>query len=40
MLSLSREAFVAAVADVPEKPAEMERILTANRGAVHVETSA
>jgi hydroxyacylglutathione hydrolase len=34
MLSLSREAFVDALADVPEKPAEMERILAANRGTV------
>jgi glyoxylase-like metal-dependent hydrolase (beta-lactamase superfamily II) len=32
MLSMDREAFVAALADVPAKPAEMERILAANRG--------
>jgi hydroxyacylglutathione hydrolase len=40
MLSLTRDAFVAALADVPAKPAEMERILAANRGAVQLETSA
>ena len=40
MLSLPREAFVAALADVPEKPAEMERILAANRGTVSLETTA
>jgi glyoxylase-like metal-dependent hydrolase (beta-lactamase superfamily II) len=32
LLSLARDAFVEAQADVPEKPAEMERILAANRG--------
>jgi hydroxyacylglutathione hydrolase len=32
MLSKDREAFVAALADVPEKPADMERILASNRG--------
>ena len=32
MLSLSREAFVAALADVPPKPSEMERVLAFNRG--------
>ena len=32
MLSLPREAFVAALADVPAKPAEMEEILQFNRG--------
>ena len=32
LLSLARDAFVDAQADVPEKPAEMERILAANRG--------
>lgn len=36
MLSMDRETFVTALADVPAKPAEMERILAANRG---VETS-
>jgi len=39
MLSLPREAFVEALADVPEKPAEMERILAENRGTVSVGTS-
>jgi glyoxylase-like metal-dependent hydrolase (beta-lactamase superfamily II) len=38
MLSMDREAFVAALADVPAKPAEMERILAANRGGARVET--
>lgn len=32
MLSLSREAFVAALADVPPKPSEMERVMAFNRG--------
>ena len=36
MLSLQRDAFVAALADVPAKPAEMERILAANRGRAPV----
>jgi len=40
MLSLDREAFVAALADVPPKPQEMERILAVNRGQAHVETRA
>ena len=40
MLSLGRDAFVAALANVPAKPAEMERILAANRGTVRLETSA
>jgi hydroxyacylglutathione hydrolase len=40
MLSLSREAFVDALADVPEKPAEMERILAANRGTAGQEATA
>jgi len=39
MLSLPREAFVKALADVPEKPAEMERILAENRGTVSLGTS-
>jgi len=39
MLSLPREAFVEALADVPEKPAEMERILAENRGTVSLGTS-
>lgn len=38
MLSVDREAFIAASADVPAKPAEMERILAANRGVAHVES--
>jgi glyoxylase-like metal-dependent hydrolase (beta-lactamase superfamily II) len=32
MLSLDREAFVAALADVPPKPEAMERVLAFNRG--------
>lgn len=32
MLSLTREAFVEALADVPPKPGDMERIMVANRG--------
>jgi glyoxylase-like metal-dependent hydrolase (beta-lactamase superfamily II) len=32
MLSLERDAFVAALAEVPAKPAQMEQILAANRG--------
>jgi glyoxylase-like metal-dependent hydrolase (beta-lactamase superfamily II) len=32
LLSRSKEEFVAALADVPAKPAEMERILAVNRG--------
>jgi len=38
MLSLDREAFINALADVPPKPAEMERILAANRGRARLET--
>ena len=38
MLSLDREAFINALADVPAKPAEMERILAANRGRARLET--
>jgi len=34
ILSLSRDAFVAALADVPPKPADMELILRTNRGAL------
>ena len=37
-LSLDREAFIAALADVPAKPADMERILASNRGVSRVET--
>jgi hypothetical protein len=40
MLSLEREAFVAALAEVPAKPAEMERILAVNRGGRPLETPA
>ncbi len=40
MLSLNREAFVAALADVPAKPADLEKILAANRGIVALETPA
>ena len=32
MLSLDRQAFIEALADVPPKPADMERIQAANRG--------
>jgi len=38
MLSMSREAFVAALADVPAKPTQMDEILAANRGAARMET--
>ena len=40
MLSKDRDAFVAALADVPPKPAEMQRILAANRGTVPQEATA
>jgi glyoxylase-like metal-dependent hydrolase (beta-lactamase superfamily II) len=40
MLSKDRDAFVAALSDVPPKPAEMERILAANRGRSQRETPA
>jgi hydroxyacylglutathione hydrolase len=40
MLSMDREAFIAALADVPAKPAEMERILALNRGVTRVESPA
>jgi hydroxyacylglutathione hydrolase len=40
MLSLDRDAFVRALADVPPKPAEMERILAINRGVEPIETPA
>jgi hypothetical protein len=33
MLSLDREAFVAALVDVPPKPDAMEQVLAFNRGA-------
>jgi hypothetical protein len=32
MLSLDRPAFIDALAEVPAKPAEMERILAVNEG--------
>ena len=37
-LSMDRDAFIASLADVPAKPAEMERILSLNRGVAHVES--
>jgi glyoxylase-like metal-dependent hydrolase (beta-lactamase superfamily II) len=40
MLALDRDAFIAALADVPPKPAEMERILASNRGHTQLETHA
>src|ERR1044071_5741063 len=40
MLSLDDEAFAAAVADVPARPADMAKILAANRGMVEQETPA
>jgi hydroxyacylglutathione hydrolase len=40
MLALDVDAFVAAVADVPPKPAGMERILAANRGRVRADSPA
>jgi hydroxyacylglutathione hydrolase len=40
MLSMDRDTFVNALADVPAKPAEMERILAANRGRAQLETLA
>ena len=39
MLSMDRDAFVTALADVPAKPAHMEKILAANRGEVAQETT-
>jgi hydroxyacylglutathione hydrolase len=38
MLSLDRDAFIEALADVPPKPTEMERILAFNRGRQEVGT--
>lgn len=38
MLALDRDAFVAALADVPQKPADMDSILALNRG--HIEAAA
>jgi hydroxyacylglutathione hydrolase len=40
MLSMDREAFMTALADVLAKPAEMERILASNRGVTQVESRA
>ena len=40
MLTLDREAFVAALADVPPKPAEMEQILALNRGHAEMKVQA
>jgi len=40
MLSMDRETFIAALAEVPAKPADMERILASNRGDTRVETPA
>jgi glyoxylase-like metal-dependent hydrolase (beta-lactamase superfamily II) len=40
MLTLDREAFGAAVADVPAKPAEMEHILAFNRGHAEMKVQA
>lgn len=40
MLTLDREQFIAALADVPPKPANMEQILSVNRGVVHTEPPA
>jgi glyoxylase-like metal-dependent hydrolase (beta-lactamase superfamily II) len=36
MLAKDRDSFIAALADVPEKPAEMEEILASNRGSERV----
>jgi hydroxyacylglutathione hydrolase len=38
MLSLDRDAFIEALADVPPKPTEMERVLAFNRGQEEVGT--
>jgi hydroxyacylglutathione hydrolase len=40
MLAMPREAFIAAVTVVPEKPAEMAEILAANRGVARAEPQA
>jgi len=40
MLSLDEQAFIDALATVPPKPAEMERILAFNRGHREVEAGA
>jgi hypothetical protein len=38
LLAKSREDFVSALIDVPAKPAEMQRILDANRGRLSAST--
>ena len=40
MLSRDKESFVDALADVPPKPADMDRMLTFNRGHHQVDTNA
>ena len=40
MLALDRDAFIAALADVPPKPADMERIMAVNRGRAQPEAHA
>lgn len=40
MLSRDKQAFIDALADVPPKPADMEQILTFNRGHDQVDTNA
>jgi glyoxylase-like metal-dependent hydrolase (beta-lactamase superfamily II) len=40
MLSMDRETFIAALADVPPKPAGMDQILASNRGTARVEPTA
>ena len=40
MLSLDREAFIEALANVPAKPDEMEQILAFNRGHASTEVRA
>ena len=40
MLSLERQAFIEALAEVPPKPPDMERILASNRGRHVVDTRA
>lgn len=40
MLSMDRQAFIDALADVPPKPAEMERMLALNRGETNVQAGA
>jgi hypothetical protein len=40
MLSLDRDAFIEALADVPAKPDEMEQILAFNRGLADTQVPA